>query len=475
MTTLNTLPRPVHWFEGMLLSPQHFQQNHLYFDSALFNQLQRLSSYYWGLCEVQFNQHALADNQILIEKLHGVMKDGTVVNYGIDSSVSQPSLSLNLSNIILPDGVQEFEIHLAIAEYGEACASDANSDMQRYDSINVGEVLDDNDADNNVDLVRLRTRLKLMPFYKDASKIPSNYSHFPIARVKMGADDSFDFVDYIPPLLFVKSDVETDGPTLYQQIDQCLRALRKKATQLKQHFIDHHTDGVVMSNFQKQRIHYLTRSLPKLDALLRCETTHPYTIFQELLDAAGNMAVLHEDLLPPVFDRYQHHNIQCCFKQVFNFIDNILENARVDFSSFKFQTRGDQQRGDYEYFCPLANIKNNNDKGPLILMLACKVKPGVSRQQVMDWIEDACIFTEDQRKEIEKSRETGAQRKQVNEFTKLKIGGSEDEVLVEATLQLNHNGLEANNIIITGSNRGLEPSAPHSITWFIDDDKGDKS
>ena len=47
------------WQEGMLLRPQHFQQNDRYFEHQLKVRTQKLDSYAWGFFELEIDRQFL--------------------------------------------------------------------------------------------------------------------------------------------------------------------------------------------------------------------------------------------------------------------------------------------------------------------------------------------------------------------------------------------------------------------------------
>jgi type VI secretion system protein ImpJ len=53
------IPKAICWSEGMLLSPQHFQQNHIYWDAQIQQLTMHLALYRWGVIELVFDKGQL--------------------------------------------------------------------------------------------------------------------------------------------------------------------------------------------------------------------------------------------------------------------------------------------------------------------------------------------------------------------------------------------------------------------------------
>ncbi|MFJ7313488.1 type VI secretion system baseplate subunit TssK [Pseudomonas sp. NPDC098747] len=70
------------WQEGMLLRPQHLQQNDRYYDHQFKVRTQRLGSYAWGFFELDIDEQFLKTGKLVVSKASGVFPDGTVFELG---------------------------------------------------------------------------------------------------------------------------------------------------------------------------------------------------------------------------------------------------------------------------------------------------------------------------------------------------------------------------------------------------------
>ena len=90
----------IQWHEGMLLSPQHFQQESARVDTLLAWQLLSLNSLGWGVKNFEIDANLLANGILRINNLEAIFPDGTAVVYPSTSNDSQP-LELQLSQFVL--------------------------------------------------------------------------------------------------------------------------------------------------------------------------------------------------------------------------------------------------------------------------------------------------------------------------------------------------------------------------------------
>ena len=72
------------WQEGMLLRPQHFQQNDRYYDYQLKTRTQKLDSYAWGFFELEIDRQFLNMGKLVVSKASGILPDGTLFDIGFD-------------------------------------------------------------------------------------------------------------------------------------------------------------------------------------------------------------------------------------------------------------------------------------------------------------------------------------------------------------------------------------------------------
>lgn len=451
------MPDPVQWFEGMLLSPQHFQQNNNYLQQALFHQLQRTNPFYWGVCELDIDQDAVTYDQLVVNKVHAVMPDGTVVKHAVTKQQTMESeglkqLSIQLSDILDIEPQKPFYVHLAIPTLSDGCASDVDSELKRYDSVNEGKVIDQNDIQNKIDLVRLRARLILIV----DSQLSPNFSSFPILKLEKTYDGSFQILNYTPPVLYVP---KTDAPyqvKLGKNIGTLLGEIRTKATGLRNFFTDTQGQNSIVSAVQKQRIHYLTSCLPGVEVLLNSQMSHPQQLYLAMVNLAGNMAIIHPDLLPPSFSEYRHNDIDGTFKVVFDFIQDITQSIRLDFTCIPFELNE-----EHEYS---VNIDQLPEDG--VFHISLKQAQGSSPEKLKVWLENAMIATDNNWELLLVSRTLGADRKLVKEFSNLKLLSGDDEVFVEIKVDREFIA-PRHKLLISGSDQSLLEHQPSVINWFV--------
>jgi len=74
-------PERVVWSEGMLISPQHLQQQVLYHERLLDTRLGSMNPYNWGVLNVELDANALAGGQVDFQHFIGVFPGGLPVSF----------------------------------------------------------------------------------------------------------------------------------------------------------------------------------------------------------------------------------------------------------------------------------------------------------------------------------------------------------------------------------------------------------
>jgi len=74
------LPEAIQWHEGMLLSPQHFQQLSLRQEELMAYHLRMVSPFHWGVTHLKHDPVLLVSGTYRITELEGIMPDGLVVS-----------------------------------------------------------------------------------------------------------------------------------------------------------------------------------------------------------------------------------------------------------------------------------------------------------------------------------------------------------------------------------------------------------
>src|ERR1051326_1756687 len=190
------IPAANHWHEGLLLTPQHFQQLTSRHEALVQYNASVYSRFCWGLRRFKHQGISLPTGKLQVLELEAVMPDGLVVLHDANDGGAPLEADLTSFKDIMTD--RPLPIYLAVMA-GQDGAAYGNSD--RYEQFNGGLVADPASNRKAREIFRVRPKLTLVPV---PGSLPAKYVGFPIARLRY--TDSYRFDDeFIPPLLSVVS------------------------------------------------------------------------------------------------------------------------------------------------------------------------------------------------------------------------------------------------------------------------------
>lgn len=392
------IPDAIQWHEGLLLTPQHFQQLSSRHEALVQYGTSLIAPFCWGVRRFKHHAISLPAGKFRVLELEAVMPDGLVVAHGFASG-RDDVLEVDLTKYADQMSYRGVLVYAAVA-----ARHNGNGDSHRYESFKGDPVADEVSAGKSQAIHRLKPRLTLHV----GDNLPINYVGFPIARV-LQRDSSFTLDDtFIPPLLAVP--IKTiDGDTssvaaqrLGEMCSQVAQRVRKRAMYLS----DEAGSPVAADRFGngagiKTLMLSLVSALPQYEAVLQSGCAHPYLVYVALCGMAGQLSVLGTEMVPPSFDPYNHNDLYTTFQPVLDFIDRVMDQGvPVSYKSFAFK----YHEGAYEL-----RFEGNWMKKQLAIGI--RGERGMSEAEVVRWGESCLIGSQSRIGLLRENRIRGAVRK----------------------------------------------------------------
>ncbi|MDY6991106.1 MAG: type VI secretion system baseplate subunit TssK [Pseudomonadota bacterium] len=356
----------IQWHEGMLLTPQHFQQLSLRQEQLLQYTTQMTVPFAWGIRYLKIDPVLLVNGQLCVLELEALMPDGLIVNH---DARADEELTLDLTEHLETIKQQPLMVYLAVPSYSSQLLAD-----ERYYSIEGPPVMDMNTGEGRLTIPRLKPKLRLLTGEAPSSK----FIFFPLTQVAY-KNETFVLTEFIPPTLFV-----TTPSALGDMLVSIITRAREKAAFLSERLRS--PAYVTRMNkpmlFDTQNVlQGLVSMLPQIEAMLYAQASHPYPLYLSLCALAGNMATFTSGLLPPVFDAYAHNDLYATFTPVCTFIHHVLDHIHESYSVYPFHYKDQHFTLTLEpewvqkrYFVIGARIANNSSEAELIeWMNACLI------------------------------------------------------------------------------------------------------
>ncbi|WP_207482417.1 type VI secretion system baseplate subunit TssK [Arenibaculum pallidiluteum] len=384
MTGIRDVPDPIQWHEGMLLAPQHFQQEALRTQAMVAAHMGLAGTFHWGVVHLLLDRVALVSGLVRILELEAVMPDGLIVWH--DSTAPAP-LELDISGHADPLAQAPLTIHLAVP----AARSGSWGGAQRWQSVEGRPVLDENGGDE-LSIPRLRPRLSLVVTAQAGERPPQRYVSMPLARIAF-ANDAFALTEFAPPSLAV-----TANSPVGRLCADVARRLREKAMLLSERMgAGAGRDGGDVSPFDEVRA--LVVGLPPLEAQLAVEACHPFQVYLSMAGLAGHVSALAAGAIPPKLSRYDHDDPLPAFAEIRDFIARMVERVREVAEPIRF-TFEDGMFG--------LEMREEWLRGKLLI--GVRGPAGMPTADVVAWIENAVIASRPRLEKLAALRVTGAVR-----------------------------------------------------------------
>ncbi len=292
------------WHEGMLLRPQHFQQQDRYVEALVRGRVAGLRPYAWGLRDWRIDTGLLENGRFGLAAVSGVLPDGTPVDAPGSTDLPRP--------LEIPDGTRDSVVHLALPllQEGVPDSGEGETETLRLAARAVAGVADSAASGAYpAELVLGRPRLRLLLNSPELA----GYARLGVARIlEIRPDRSVRLdEDYIPPCLNTRAS---------QPIATILEDLRGRFRQLSialAEQLTHRSPTTVASLGDLLMLQTTNRFGPVLDHMAELADLHPETLYGVLVSAAGDLAtVAARDRRPPAFPAYRHEALRESFAPV---------------------------------------------------------------------------------------------------------------------------------------------------------------
>jgi type VI secretion system protein ImpJ len=382
------IPLAIQWHDGMLLSPQHFQEADRRTERLLAYHAGHSAQYHWGVVHLELDVGRLVGGIFGVVEVDAIMPDGTVVSH--QNGAIDLSLDLRPYMAMVRDAPTT--IYLAIPRFQAATAS--ASDLARHRSAQGVPIVDEHTGEDPLEIPRIAPSMRLIA----AHEPPPRFVCLPLARVRLEGE-AFVRTDYVPPQI---------GVTLTSPLGElCQRLagrLREKAMRLaeKSNLMSRTTDRELIAEIRNQ-VRALVSALPPFEAFLYSEQPHPFSLYVTLSGMLGQLSALARMPVPPLLAPYRHDDVLETFRAMQKTVFQIVDEGIIEsFTAYPFNVH---DKGYAVEFKPEFRSR--------ALVIAIRVKPGVREDQLAEWMQKALIGASGRLRTMQESRVLGAGRKKV--------------------------------------------------------------
>jgi type VI secretion system protein ImpJ len=399
--------RRVQWFEGMLLEPQHFQQQERYHHQKSLIYQSAITPFFWGICRLEIDENLLTSGTFLIKNLLAIMQDGSVLHVN-EKEDSKPQVILSDQKNI--DWSTPQVIHLCIVKHRDDSAN-MYSDFPRYESVEESDFLDENTGKSPISIPRLKHKITLIV----GDKVPYRYISFPIAVIEK-RDSNYIKKPFSPACQIVKK-----NSLLYEETSKIISLIRKKLNFLSSKI---QTSNIEDSNSVFQALirysNILSPLVPRSEVMLDAEGSHPYEIYKELCFIVGSLANLRRDIVCPRLPTYSHISPLTCYRKVIHLIEDYLSIIQQFSTEIPFA----YDPAESTYALDLKHDWQWQDQWVISLYYPIDNESSAA----IEWAKNAIITTQENLEEVREIRILGAKRKITNSIPDLALPAKQNVI-----------------------------------------------
>lgn len=308
------------WGEGLLLRPQHFQQQDQYHESRLNTVAKALQPYDWGVLNLKCDEDALVNNTLRLLELTLIFQDGEIIK-----APSQDVLPESVDLGAIPSSQQTITYYIGLPLLknfsGNYAAASESGNSPRYLQYNV-ETPDLFTQAVATELSYLKKAIRLVSELDARDSLVS----FPLLRLRRLSTGGFELdPHYVPPSMSIRS-----SPLLYLQLRRLLDALQAKVNALYGH---HREPSKHVIEFRSGDIssfwllHTASSAFAGLSHYLHHPDLHPERLFEQLLNLAGALLTYSRTLALSDLPIYQHDDPGPCFNKIHGIIRELLDTV----------------------------------------------------------------------------------------------------------------------------------------------------
>lgn len=299
-----TAARPV-WTEGMLLSPQHMQQQDLYHEQYVDTRLRALSSAPWGVLSLAFDLQALAAGTLQLSQFAGVMPDGTPVRIAPQGALSPAARAIAPQ---FPARAAALTVHLGLPLLREGVANvgqPGDASAARFRQL----------ARRVVDLTAARGERDLQaaepaPVLLLGDEPRDQFACLALAELVRDEAGAYAMSPgFIPPCLSLRA-----APGLLADLqDLVARAVARRRRLADERRARASAEPTARDLDKSLHLHAIDRSLAWLRHCAETGDAHPREVYRLLVDLAGALMTSAPDGDPAELPPFQYTDLRATF------------------------------------------------------------------------------------------------------------------------------------------------------------------
>lgn len=438
--TVPQLSHRIQWHEGMLLTPQHFQQEGARLDALLAWQSLATNPYGWGVRELVIDEALLTTGLLRIQQLQAILPNGMAVTY--DSALAQGlPLELDLAPWAEAMAQQDLSVYLVV---GNTRSLRQPGQPAMFRGVESPTVEDEVSQALPADVPRMAVNLALA-----AGPVPSAaYTALRLMTVNKG-NEIVRRGAFLPAMLELPA-----AAAVLQRAQQLATQMRNKAVFLARQTAQpsSRTEDRINMLEQKARLASLILNLPLLEALLRNPVLHPLSLYLALCAQLGPLATLRPGAVPIMPPAYDHADGGPAFDTVLSALTDLVGEVSQEWKTCVFNYDG-------QAFA----LAMQADWLGARLVIGLRGQP---EREATQWMAGAVVGSQTVWTSLTDRRVLGAPRTRIDAAPELGLRASAGYTLF--SVEVSDEFIVAGQaLLISNANESLQAQRPQEVVLFI--------
>jgi type VI secretion system protein ImpJ len=296
------------WSEGLLMAPQHLQQQDRYHESLLCDRLDAMHPFNWGVVKVELDKKLLSAGQVQLATFRGVLPDGTVLVFDQQHPEELPPIRVIAEHF--PHTQPTLDIWLGLPVEREGADNYAERAVARY-AAERRHVYDMTGGGTAAEVAFARRRPVLL--FGDESR--DGVVCIKVAEIVR--DDSNSMVvseTYIPPCLRVDT-----SPFLLAALRRLLSTLVQRHKSLSEARREASKSQVEFSAKDVTRyllLNTVNQYVPVLGHIVDSGYMSPDRCYTHLCELGGQLTTFSTEISPTSFPRFVYTDLRATFEEL---------------------------------------------------------------------------------------------------------------------------------------------------------------
>lgn len=311
-------PLRVVWSEGLLMSPQHLQQQDLYHERLVGARLDGLEPLNWGVLKVEIDRRALESGQVRVSALTAVLPDGLVIDCDSGDPELPPSRPVEGH---FPHTQDVLEVYVGVPRERDGVSNYGESQGGRTRFVVHNRPVPDLTGEGSSLEVSFGQR-NLSVIFGDEPR--DDFEYLKIAELCRDASGNLALNDpYVPPVLRIEA-----SPFILAGMRRLLRLMSTRRRSLAEAARERGDATVEYNAADITRfllLNAVNTYLPVLNHLVDMPEVAPRTAYTWMLALAGQLSTFSASFDPATLPKFNYNDLRSTFEPLFARITELLQ------------------------------------------------------------------------------------------------------------------------------------------------------